>query len=722
VQTPVTGARTSGRHVVSAIALAVILQALVFGLVFPHLWYRVHYLSDTNVDLGYAWSLAHGGVPYRDFHPEYPPLALWLVTPPVLGMSSLGPAPDEHSASFATYREHRLNLYQRHFAIEMFGLTLASAVVVVLVATTLWPSTRRGYLAAVGFALFTVALGAIVENRFDIAVGLILATTLLALARRRLVIAGFLLGLGFALKLTPVMILPLVLLVAGWRRRTLAVLGAFLVAAIGPFLPYLLGVRSDVAALFLYHLRRPLEIESVLGLPTIVDHLVFHATIGKGYDYHSFFLTGSGTHLAAALSEPLTLAAVALTIVVIARRREVLRAVPQKLPLALLAITLASLAFSKVLSPQYMLWLLPVVALVALDDVVLGLLMLASVALTQVEFPTLFNDILAFRAAALSWLCLRNLLLLSAFAVSLWRLVRLPVVPSSDLAIAPPRIADLEPPVMLDCCLAGRQSRDALGQPRAPYLNELTAVVHGLLDAKESAPPAVRHRSQRAMALPGVLGLALVVAVAALAAWGIVLAATSRGDGTPPTTRVHGAAGWHNHAVKLTFTAVDNRGGFGVAATYYKVDQAKTWTEGTRVTIAAPADHSNDGLHTVRYYSLDKAHNVEHLKSVTVKIDTRQPSTEASPESVVQGATATLRCFVRDARPCAGWAHVRVWVRNAHGDLVCRLAYAHQRTGVWFFPAFRCTLVRGTYRYSVYATDAAGNTQSTMGTSTLVVR
>ena len=61
-----------------------------------------------------------------------------------------------------------------------------------------------------------------------------------------------------------------------------------------------------------------------------------------------------------------------------------------------------------------------------------------------------------------------------------------------------------------------------------------------------------------------------------------------------------------------------------MAAAYYQIDGA-TWTEGTCLTISAPADHSNDGLHTVSYYSTDNAGNTETAQSCTVKIDTTPP-------------------------------------------------------------------------------------------------
>jgi hypothetical protein len=50
----------------------------------------------------------------------------------------------------------------------------------------------------------------------------------------------------------------------------------------------------------------------------------------------------------------------------------------------------------------------------------------------------------------------------------------------------------------------------------------------------------------------------------------------------------------------------------------------------------------------------------------------------------------------------------------------CPLKRGNSR--VWFYPRFYCTLPRGTYGYSVYATDAAGNTQSAVGSNTLTVK
>ncbi len=58
----------------------------------------------------------------------------------------------------------------------------------------------------------------------------------------------------------------------------------------------------------------------------------------------------------------------------------------------------------------------------------------------------------------------------------------------------------------------------------------------------------------------------------------------------------------------------------GVSHTYYSLDGGP-WLEGTEVVVAAPADDSGDGAHTIWYYSTDNAGNVEHWHSCTVITD-----------------------------------------------------------------------------------------------------
>ena len=77
-------------------------------------------------------------------------------------------------------------------------------------------------------------------------------------------------------------------------------------------------------------------------------------------------------------------------------------------------------------------------------------------------------------------------------------------------------------------------------------------------------------------------------------------------DSRAPMTTDNAPAGAQASPVTVTFTGVDAHS--GIKEIWYSVDGG-TWTKGTSALIPAPADHSNDGRHTIRYYSVDNAGN-----------------------------------------------------------------------------------------------------------------
>ena len=91
---------------------------------------------------------------------------------------------------------------------------------------------------------------------------------------------------------------------------------------------------------------------------------------------------------------------------------------------------LASLVGSKVLSPQYFVWIVPAVALVALDRKLLGGMLAMALLLTQVLFPANYWAFADAQAAGLVMLVIaRNILIVAAFGLSLWHLWTLPERP-----------------------------------------------------------------------------------------------------------------------------------------------------------------------------------------------------------------------------------------------------------------------------------------------------
>jgi hypothetical protein len=412
---PATG--TDWMRAVLVASIAVALIAAVYAIAFPNLWYGEHDVSDVVIYQGYAQSMAAGQQPYRDFAFEYPPLAAWLLALP------------GHAASY--------DAYTLWFSFWMFVITAATAVVVSLAAVRLWPSGAKPYAAAFLFAAAVAAVGAIVENRFDIAVALVMAIALVLLARRRLLWAAGVIGIGFALKLTPVVLLPLVLLLAPTLRRAAAAVGVFAASALAPFLPYLAMAPGGVWHIFAYFLQRPLQIESTISTPFLLGKVLGKTWVDVTTTYGSQAIVATGVHTAETISTVLTLAAMLAVYGLLLRRRRLFLESPRALPLAALASVLATMVFAKVLSPQYFIWLLPMVALVALEEPLVGGLSFAVLLLTQINFPAKYWGLVYLEPSSIEWLAARNLVLVIAFAATLWRLARLPASLSANAQPTP---------------------------------------------------------------------------------------------------------------------------------------------------------------------------------------------------------------------------------------------------------------------------------------------
>jgi large repetitive protein len=89
-------------------------------------------------------------------------------------------------------------------------------------------------------------------------------------------------------------------------------------------------------------------------------------------------------------------------------------------------------------------------------------------------------------------------------------------------------------------------------------------------------------------------------------------------DIVPPVTTTDYTDGWKNKSQKITLSATDDE--TGVAKTYYSVNEG-SFVEGTSFTI------TEEGIHKLSYYSIDKTGNKEAVKTIEVKIDKTAPVT-----------------------------------------------------------------------------------------------
>jgi hypothetical protein len=396
-----------------ALAWALLLALFSAGLT----GYGLHELADTLLYHFYASSFALGRWPYADVPVEYPPLAnvVFLLAP--------------NGGSLAEY--------ERWFSIAMVVATTGAAVLTTAAAALAWRSTERAFAVAVAYAVLTLCCGALALNRYDAVVALAVAAALFFLAVRRPVPAAVSLGLGFALKLTPALLLPLTLVVQRPRRRLALVPAAFLIAAALPFVPFVVNDPGSTSYPFTYHAQRPLQLESVPGTPWAVATLVGAARPGIVHSHGSQNFSGGGPGAVAALSPWLLVAAVGSIYLVVWRRRHVLRAAPALLPTAALAVLLVAICTSKVLSPQFLIWTFPVVALCVVQPGwparCAALATMLATLLTQLEFPSRYWDLVDLQTAPLALLVARNSALVVAAGLAVTALIRLRPPPAPNV-------------------------------------------------------------------------------------------------------------------------------------------------------------------------------------------------------------------------------------------------------------------------------------------------
>jgi Glycosyltransferase family 87 len=393
--------RDPARVLVTA-GLAIAAFVAVWFLI-HHGFYRDRQIVDTPIYQRYGDAIAKGQVPYRDFALEYPPGALpAFAIPAVLTPGTNG----------TDYRE-----------VFEWEMLVCGALVLTLMLSILLRlgAGRARTFGALAFAVLApLLLGSVVLSRFDLWPALLVVAALAALVSDRNRLGGAALGLAIAAKIYPAVLVP-VLAVWVWRRAgrrealvCLGVLGGVLLAI---FLPFVVLSPHGVWHSLTTQTSRPLQIET-LGSGVL---LVLHAVAGLGVTMRSSHgsqnLAGDGPDALAALQTIAQAAAVIAVWIWFARGP----ADRDRLVRAFAAAVCAFIAFGKVLSPQFLIWLVPLVPLVVgRRGLAAGGLLAAALLATQLWFPFRYWDLVfQFRTFPSFMVLLRDLLLVALFAVLL---------------------------------------------------------------------------------------------------------------------------------------------------------------------------------------------------------------------------------------------------------------------------------------------------------------
>jgi Glycosyltransferase family 87 len=379
-------------------AAAVAAALFAFSFYALQRWLEHGSLSDVPLYQHYATLVRGGAVPYRDFTFEYPPVSLAALLVPAY-----------MSWSYAT-----------SFAVLM-GVCGAGCIALVATALRdLEAGPARTWAALLLIGISPILLGSLFDTRFDLWPTLLAVGALAALVQERPLVTGALLGLGFAAKLWPAVLLPIAVVFL-WRRRgagsALAALVAFVLVAAACFAPFMILAPDGLRAMFADQLDRPLQVESLGAAVLMAAHHLGLRPLTTISTHGAQALKGRGAGLAADLSTALELTAVLVIWILFAR---LLRPRAEDALVASAATLGALVAFDKVLSPQYLIWLVPIVALVAgTSGVLVGCLVAVALGLTQTWFPAHYWSLALDYASPWWWYLLARDLALVALAAVL---------------------------------------------------------------------------------------------------------------------------------------------------------------------------------------------------------------------------------------------------------------------------------------------------------------
>jgi len=377
-------------------ALFAVLHIVVFTVIYSSGGF------DVELYFEYASQIMSGEAPYRDFALEYPPGALLVFLIP------------RFFASTAT-------AYGTAFTIEMLAFDLACLFMIIALA-------RRLKLNAVStmviYTLVVVALGSIAVQRYDFAPAALSLAAVFAFGRGRYKIAWALVAVGTLVKLYPIALASLFLIYQWrhqpWRRLVAPVLvcGAVLLCGMLPF--FILSPEGFLNA-FSLQSGRNLQIESLYSSALFMAYALGGPALSVFQGPVSWDLASpySADIARISLAVMFLAAAAVYFIYLVPYSKKKQAGIGPPTPPALgrllnfsLLVIIALLITSKVVSTQFIVWLIPFVPLVSgRARHVIWPTFVAVGCLTWYIFPSHYYDLRDLYVPPMQALFLRNFLI-----------------------------------------------------------------------------------------------------------------------------------------------------------------------------------------------------------------------------------------------------------------------------------------------------------------------
>lgn len=393
------------KHHGAVAALIVLCLATVYvvGLIRPD-------PGDIALYYRYSTNVLSGLSPYRDFPVEYPPGAF---------LSFLMPF------ALATSRTLSFDQYSYFFLSANAALSVATLMVLLSLRRKgvaeggAFPAVR---IVGARYLVLTGLIGMTLAWRFDLMPTLLVVLALAAILSNRPVWGGLILGLAIAVKLYAFVLIPIVCCyyIAGCNSRQLPrVFAAMVVSLCLGFLPLAGMTQHDALSFLRYHAERGIQLESVASSVILMCKACGLTKATIIYDYGAYHLITPVSRVVLKILPCAFIVMMGLVTRICLRefRIEYARSGSISAMSVCRFATISLLVFivtNKVFSPQYLIWVMPLLTLVRGRQFALCIVVFA---LTVLIFPLCYGDLLAMKPYAIHMLALRNACVI---AVLLW--------------------------------------------------------------------------------------------------------------------------------------------------------------------------------------------------------------------------------------------------------------------------------------------------------------
>ncbi|PVV84404.1 glycosyltransferase 87 family protein [Dehalogenimonas alkenigignens] len=383
-------------------ALFVLCHVLIFIFVLNSGPYSGLFNENVNFFYGYASQISAGKLPYADFAVEYPPLALFCIALPALFT-------------------HDQTAYVDAFLIEMLIFDVLCIIIITLFSKR---SNANIWKTLSIFTLCLLAIGPLVAVRFDLVAASICLLSIYLFQRGRYNFAWAFLALGVMAKIFPVVIAPIFLIFHlrhSEIKQALAGTGIFVLCVSAcSFLPLLLSPEGYLGS-YTYHLNRPIQLESLYSSLLLAGQLAGLTSLQIVFSFGSFNIISPAAEIMGTLSNGFTLLALAIVYVHYWRFLSQIKDEPEKSSLGLVSFSIAAIlafmVFNKVLSPQFIIWIYPLIALTDKLGKINWLIFILIGFMTTFIYPKYYDGLRAGHGVLVGFLLVRNMLLVALLAL-----------------------------------------------------------------------------------------------------------------------------------------------------------------------------------------------------------------------------------------------------------------------------------------------------------------